>query len=240
MKKLSLLALLLLPAYSEATAQGSPASGTATPVRSIAEFRTIDVTDGIQLYIQDGRETSVRVEASPALREQVRTVVEGAVLRVYLTGNESGTGATVSSEVIKVYVTSTGLNSLKAAKGALVSFDHSPTRGGTLAVHLLSGARLAGDINVTLLDVQLGGNATARFTGAASNLHVRANERSHFQSPGLRAKRCQASAAGGSAVDVTVEQSLAAEAVGDAVITYSGSATLTKEYRAQGGKIRRI
>lgn len=241
MKK-QLLTILLLLVYAEGRAQASsPLTGTTAPAgTSIGEFQTLDVTDGIRLFIQDGREAGVRVEAPAALRQRVKTVVTGTMLSVYLDSPERGTGLTASPEVITVYVTSTGLNHLNAAKGAVVSFDHSPTRGSTLAVRLLSGASLAGEVDVTLLDIQLGGGATARVSGAARNLHVRAGERSSFQGPGLRAKRCRAYAAGASAVDLTVEESLDAEAVGDADITYRGPATLTRDVRTQGGRIRRL
>lgn len=228
-----LLALLLLLTGAPARAQGPPPPPAAPQVRAVAGFRALDVTDGIQLFVRDGRQDGVQVEAPAPLRDRLKTVVEGSVLKVSF----DALGPAAPAGVLKVYVTTTGLNALQAAKGAAVTFEHSPTRGGTLAVRLLSGARLTGDVQVTLLDVQLRGGATAQVTGVASHLHVRAVEGSAFQGPDLHARQCRAFAANASTARFAVEQSLEAEAQTDAVITYSGPAVLAKDVRGPGGKI---
>ena len=231
-------------ASTKGNAQGSHEQPAArAQERSVAGFNAIDVTDGIRLYVRDGQAAHVRVDAStPGLREIIKTVVEGNVLKVYFdsSGDPTWKGLVNSREEFKVYVSTHELQALTAAKGAAVMLESAPAGSDALAVSLLSGATLAGTVQVKQLDIKLRGGSTARVTGAAATINVRATEGSGFRSPRLKAEQCTAFASSASAVQLSVAKLLAAESVNEAVITYSGHAALTKERREQGGKILHI
>lgn len=246
MKKLFLLALLALAVAPEVQAQEAPKHGIArTQTRGLSRFTAIEVTDGIQLTVREGKAAEAVVEASSGqLREMIKTVVEGTVLKVYFDSSADPTwkGLVNSREEFKVSVTTRELYALTASKGAEVTVNNVPAnpRGDRFAAQLRSGARLAGTIRVQALDVQLRGGAFVRVAGSAATLNVRVTEGSRFQSPHLKADYCTAFAASASTARFSVKKSLDASAVNEATITYSGGGELTQSKKEQGGKIVRI
>ncbi|MFD1470048.1 GIN domain-containing protein [Hymenobacter caeli] len=242
MTKLFFLAAAALLAGPNGRAQNALAAARVQE-RSVATFDAIDVTDGIQVYVRDGQIARLQVDASTqGLRDKIKTVVAGNVLKVYFdaSGDPAWHGLVGSREEFKVYVSTHELQALTAAKGAAVTLESFPAGAGTLAVRLLSGARLAGSVRVNTLDIKLRGGATASVTGTAAVVNVRATEGSGFRSPGFKAGQCTAFAASASAVRLAVAGSLDAESVNEAVIEYSGPAALTREHREQNGRILHI
>ncbi|RYY15589.1 MAG: DUF2807 domain-containing protein [Cytophagaceae bacterium] len=245
MRILPLLACLLLgaPAASRAPRRAAPAAPPET--RALPAFTAIDVTDGIQLVVQPGPSPAAVVEASTAqFRRLTKTVVEGGVLKVFFDYQHEPNwqGLVRSREVFKVVVTTSELRALQAADGAAVTLakdlNFKPTNA--LAVRLRAGARLAGAVRVQQLDVQLRGGSSARLTGTAATLALRVTEGSDFRSPRLQAEQCTAFASSAGTARFAVRKTLAASAVNEATITYSGPARLTQERHEQGGQILRF
>jgi hypothetical protein len=241
MKNLLLLALLSLAAPATSWAQSVPTTRTET--RTLPAFTAIDVTSGIQLEVHSGPTSEAVVDASTAqFRRMTKTVVEGAVLKVYFDYQHEPNwqGLVHSREVFKVVVTMPELRTLTAADGADVTLASGLTYGptNTLAVQLRSGATLGGAVQVQALDIQLRGGATARLTGAATDVQLRVTGGSDFQSPQLHASQCTAFASSASTARLAVDNTLDATAINEATITYSGPAQLTQDHREQGGKIR--
>ena len=238
-----LLALLSLavPAPSWARRGPGPAAGR-TETRILPAFTSIEVTSGIELVVQPGPSPAAVVDASTAqFRRMIKTVVEGSVLKVYFDYQHEPNwqGLVHSREVFKVIVTTTELRALTATNGAVVTLANGLTHGasGVLAVQLRAGASLAGAVRAQQLDVQLREGATARLTGTAATLHVRATGGSDFHSPRLQADQCTAFASSASTVQIGVRKTLDASAVNEATITYNGPAQLTQERHEQGGQI---
>lgn len=240
MKNFLLLALLSLGAPAHSWAQNASAGRTET--RTLPAFTAIEVASGIQLVVQAGPASAAVVDASTAqFRRMTKTVVEGAVLKVYFDYQHEPNwqGLVHSREVFKVVVTMPELRTLAAADGADVTLANGLTYGppNALAVQLRSGATLGGAVQVQTLDIQLREGAVAHLSGAAPTLRVRAIGGSKFRSPNLHADQCTAYASSGSMAQFAASKTLNASAVNEATIKYSGSAQLTQEHREQGGKI---
>lgn len=243
MKFLLLFSLLSLAAPAANWAQrGLAPAASRTETRTLPAFTAIDVASGIELVVQPGPSPVAVVDASTAqFRRMTKTVVEGGVLKVYFDYQHEPNwqGLVNSREVFRVVVTTAELRALTATNGAVVTLANGLTHGaaGALAVQLRAGASLAGAAQVQQLDVQLRDGSTARLTGRAATLQVRATGGSDFNSPRLRADQCTAFASSASTVRVGVRKTLNASAVNEATITYSGSARLTQERHEQGGQI---
>ena len=244
MKK-HLIFILLLPLTSSAVnaQQLTPASAATSSNESLSAFHAINVTDGIQLYLQSGKEPGIRVDASSQnLRQKIKTVVENQVLRVYFDASEDPTwkGLVNSKEEFKVYVTASEINSLLASKGASITLENPLANGNRLSVGLSSGGRLEGNVQVEALTISLRGGSEASITGAAAKVDLQVREGSEFLSPKLNAQECVAFASSDSHVRLDVSKSLEAVSINEAVIKYSGEAVLRKERQEQGGKVTHI
>lgn len=246
MKILLLLALLTLAAPAAGWAQRSTAATPSrTETRTLPSFNAIDVTNGIELVVRPGQSCDAVVDASTAqFRRMTKTVVEGAVLKVYFDYQHEPNwqGLVHSREVFKVVVTTRELRGLTAANGATVTLVSGLACGapGALTVQLRAGASLAGAVRVQQLVMRLRGGSSARLAGTAATLQLRVTEGSDFRSPRLQADQCTAFAASASTARFAVRKTLDASAVNEATITYSGPAQLTREHHEQGGQILRF
>jgi hypothetical protein len=240
MKFLLLFSLLSLAVPAANWAQrGLAPAASRTETRTLPTFTAIDVASGIDLVVQPGPSLTAVVDASTAqFRRMTKTVVEGGVLKVYFDYQHEPNwqGLVHSREVFKVVVTTAELRALTAADGAAVTLVRG-LNPSALTVQLRAGANLTGAVRAQQLDVQLRDGSTARLTGTATTLQVRATGGSNFHSPRLQADQCTASASSASTVQVSVRNALNASAVNEATITYSGPAQLTQERHEQGGQI---
>ena len=243
MRTLFLLALLFVFAPTTGWAQRNVAAATTrTETRTLPDFTAIDVTDGIQLVVRPGPSAGAVIDASTAqFRRMLKTVVEGAVLRVYFDYQHepNWAGLVNSREVFKVVVTTRELRALTANNGAAVTLFSGLQYGapGALTVQLRAGASLTGAVQVPQLTLHLRGGSSARLTGKVAALQLRVTEGSDLRSPRLQADQCTAYAASASTARFSVYKTLDASAVNEATITYSGPAQLTRERHEQGGQI---
>ena len=243
MKTLLLFALLALAAPATGWAQRGPApAATRLETRALPAFTALEVTDGIELVVRPGQSSEAVVDASTAqFRRMTKTVVEGAVLKVYFDYRHEPNwpGLVNSHEVFKVTVTTAELRTLTAADGAAVTLASDLSYGApaALTVQLRSGASLAGAVRVQQLTMQLRGGSSARLTGTAATLQLRVTEGSDFRSPRLQADQCTAFASSASTARFIVRKTLDASAVNEATITYGGPAQLTQQRHEQGGQI---
>lgn len=242
MKKIFLLALTGLLTLPGAYAQTPAAASATTETRRLAGFTAIDVTSGIQLTVQVGEPAGVRVEASTAqFRRMTKTVVTDGVLKVFFDyANEPNwKGLVNSKEEFKVYVTMpTAPQRLLGANGAVINLQN--ISANKLTINLASGAGVVGAVQAQDLALVLQSGANAHLTGTAATLNAQVTGGSTFDSPKLLAAQCTALAKSGSTVRLGVSQSLAATAINEARITYSGAGVLVQQVREQGGTIRHI
>ena len=223
-----LLIILLLGGPAFVRAQGNVPAGRSE-TRALPGFTAIDVTSGIELVVRPGPVAGAVVDASTAqFRRMLKTVVEGATLKVYFDyQHEPGWHGLVNSrEVFKVTVTTPELRALAATNGAAVILAGGLRYGpaAALTVQLRAGASLAGAVQAQQLDLRLRGGSAAHLTGSAATLQLRVTEGSEFRSPQLRVDHCTAFAASASTARFAVRKTLDASAVNEAIITYSGPA----------------
>jgi hypothetical protein len=232
MKNLTTLALLWLLALVPALAQTTP------EVRSVAAFRAVEVSNGIELHLVAGQPQ--RVEASADTPEQLarlKTEVRDGVLKISFDRqlNEAW-GKKNFVRNLRVNVTAAPLTDLKASSGAKVDVA-GPYATDNLQINLSSGATLKADFTATALKARVSSGGVATVTGKIQRLDVQASSGGVFKGGALQATACDASASSGGNVDVAVQETLTAEASSGGDVRYSGSPKLTK-YTSSGGSVK--
>ena len=237
MKYLVAAALLGAPAW--AAAQAPAPAPTDGPVRTLAKFRAIRVSNGIALTLTAG--TQQRVEVSAATdefrRHLITKVEDGTLLLAYddLLERDDRKLARIDHK-LAVAVTANFITGLTAGSGAAIT-SQGNFAAPDCVLDFSSGATLtATDLSPNVLVVRETGGASLTLTGRAPRLDVRAGGGATFDGQRLLSARCQVEASGGSAVRVLVSEDLLAEASGGANIRYYGQPALTKT-ETSGGSV---
>ena len=216
-----LLSFFLLPAVH---AQGVRGNGdVTTETRNVSSFNAIVVTGSVDVYLSQGEEEKVSVEADENLLEIIRTEVEGSTLHIYEKKNIR------KAEARKVYITFREINSL-IAKGATDIYGRTPLRSKTLELGISGASDVTLEIYTDELICRVDGAADAYLSGEAKAMIARVSGSSDLEAANLISQTCQVEASGASDAQVHATESLDAKASGSSDIEYRGNPkTLRKE-----------
>jgi hypothetical protein len=193
-------------------------------------FNSIRITGGIDLYLSQFDTESLAVSAtSEKFRENIKTVIENNILKIYYDGGNSWVSG---DKKLKVYVSFKNLEKLEATGGCDVQV------AGTISVPSLSldmtgASDFKGAVKVENLSIQLTGASDARISGTATNLSVQSTGASDVKGYDLVTDVCTAKATGASDINITVNKELSAHASGASDIFYKGTAVV-KDKHASG------
>lgn len=184
--------------------------------RNVRSFNGISASSGVDVYLFQGNENKVVVEADENLQECIIVRIEGSTLKCYIDCNVR------RSTRMKVYVNFTELNSITASSG-------SDVYGETLLItdQLWINTSSASDVKVETI----AGNITAKASsgsdikikGKAGNFTAEASSGSDIKAKELYANTCKLKASSGSDITVTVSDYIDAKAGSGSDIVYYGN-----------------
>lgn len=184
--------------------------------RTVNSFSGVSASSGVDVYLFQGDENKVVVEADENLQDCIIVRIEGSTLKCYIDCNVR------RSTKMNVYVNFTELNSISASSG-------SDVYGETLLVtdQLWINASSAADVKIETI----AGNITAKASsgsdivlkGKAGNFTAEASSGSDIKAKALNANSCKLNASSGSDINVTVSDYIDAKASSGSDIVYYGN-----------------
>ena len=122
MQKL-MFTLIAMSFFLLAKAQETKIEDPNAETRTVKPFRSIKVTDGIDLYLTQSNEDKVVVSASrDEYRSRLKTEVEDGQLKIYY-DRESFSDWTSTGKKLKVYISFKTLDKLTAHDGSSVTVE---------------------------------------------------------------------------------------------------------------------
>jgi hypothetical protein len=190
-------------------------SGVAkSETREVGDFSEIEVGNAVQLDATVGPPNSLVVTWDDNLLPQLKTVVVGKRLKIYVDGSCS------TNLGMQVKATSPALTALVASGAATTTV--SGMRGSKFELDL-SGAshcELSGDSD--LLDATLSGASRGTIAGEARQLTAECSGASQLDARDLTVEKATVELSGASTGRVTVAKELVAEASGASTLHYGG------------------
>ena len=233
MKKiyLSFFALaFLISAYSQQTETIRDANAQE---RKATGFHAIQIEDGIDLYLSEGKEESLAISASKEFQPKVISVVENGVLRIYFDGDRL---IGWRNRNLKAYVSFKQLDKISASGGADVIVKGSIS-SKTLTMKLSGGSDFIGKVTVEDLDIHQSGGSDVRISGTAGNVKINASGGSDFKGYDLSSAITDLQASGGSDAEITVSKELSIEASGGSDVHYKGDAVIKRSSSSGGSGV---
>ncbi len=223
-----MMALLI---YAVSNAQKIIVNDPNAAVRLLYEsFHAIKISGGIALYLSQYETESIAVSASEdKYKNDIKTVVENGVLRIYYEGNNWAIG---KNKKMKVYVSFKNLDRLQASGACDVHVAGNITVPD-LSVSMSGASDFKGAVDVTNLSLDLSGASDAKISGTAASIKIESSGASDVKGYELTTENCTIRASGASDVNITVNKEMTVTASGASDVFYKGNCII-KEIHSSG------
>ena len=232
MKNVSLIigALLICFLFSGATAQRN-----ATTTRQASGFNAVTISGGIDLYITQGNSFSVKVEAAEDLQEKIFTEVHNGTLEIYFKSKDIFNWS-LRSRNMKARVTMPDLTRINASGGSDV-YSQNVWKVNELNITASGGSDIKFELTGGKLGCKASGGSDMTLRGKISVFMINATGGSDVNAKDLQAVKVNATASGGSDINVNVMTELIAAANGGSDIYYKGNPTKVTKDNSGGSDI---
>ena len=204
-----------------------------TQERTITEsFSTIKATEGLDVYLTQGNNTSITVEADENLHELILTEVENGVLKIHTKENIGY----ASSK--KVKVSFKDISSIISTSGSDV-FSTNTITAERLNLKSTSGSDMKLDVNTSVLECKSTSGSDLRLSGKTGKLIAEATSGSDIKAADLMAESSQVKATSGADITVNTSKELTAKATSGGDIKYYGNPEKVDKTDGVSGSIRK-
>ncbi|WP_372774840.1 head GIN domain-containing protein [Mangrovibacterium sp.] len=214
---------------------GSLAESQNQQKRIVSSFSQISVSGGIDLYLTQGAQEQVMVEADDDLIDKIITKVEGETLHIYIEKHTGWVWDWFQSR--KVYVTFDDLTRLEASAGADVAANGA-VNAETIRISASSGSDVAFErLFAQSVQLSTSSGADAKIAGETRNLSADASSGSDLDCGDLIAQFVRAATSSGADVVVYAIESLTANASSGGDVLYKGNPKLKDIDESSGGEV---
>ena len=204
-----------------------------TEDRPVTEnFNDIQASAGIEVYLTQGSENRISVEADENLLPYIVTDIKNEVLKISISENIR------NSKSMKVHVTFIDVKSIKASSGSEIS-SNSVIKSKQLSVISSSGAEI--DLEIFSQDVtaEASSGADIKIIGKASTLTAKASSGSEVNAKELLTINCRAQASSGADISINTRDNLDTNVSSGASINYYGNPNSVNSNKSSSGSVNR-
>lgn len=205
-----------------------------TQERNVSEnFTEVRGSAGLEVYLTQGNENKIVVEADENLLQYITTDIESGKLHVTTSSNIG------RSKAKKVYVTFKKLNNIEASSGADV-IASSVIKSRNLSLRSSSGADLKLEIFSEDLDIKSSSGSEVEVSGKASSLNADASSGSEIDAEKLLVVNCNAEASSGAEVTINVKDRLETNVSSGGNIKYYGNPVSVNSNKSHSGSVKKM
>ncbi|MGF7138378.1 head GIN domain-containing protein [Roseimarinus sediminis] len=232
---LSLAMVMILAFAGNANAWSKKVKGNGNVVketREVGSFTTIKASAGVNVFLFQGDEEKVVVEADENLQECVVVRTRGDVLTCYIDCS------ILYSKKLNVYVNFKTLKRVDASSGADV-YGETLIRAETLNLHSSSGADIKLEIDADEVECSSDSGADIVLKGKADRFDGNASSGADIKASDLEVDRCKASASSAGDISIRVHDEINANASSGGDVTYYGNPDREYISESSGGDVRK-
>ena len=204
-----------------------------TETREVGDFTGVRGSAGMDVFLTQGSENKVVIEADENLMDNIEAYVENGVLKIT---TKKSIGRSKSQ---KAHVTYVALESIEASSGADV-IGNSVIKSETLSLESSSGA----DLEVEILSKEVYASSSSgsdlKISGKATRLIANASSGSDIKARELEVISCKASASSGADIAVNVKEQMEGKASSGGDIKYYGNPSDVSVKDGTSGNVRKM
>ncbi|MDX9725018.1 MAG: head GIN domain-containing protein [Bacteroidales bacterium] len=237
MKNLKITLALLLVFGITFCAEGQirrTVSGNNNVVRKDREagnFTGLRVSSGIDVYLKQGGNETISVEADENLHEYIITEIRDGVLHVYSEVNIR------DAEMKRVYVTMNDIRSLKTSSAGDI-IGETPVKSDNLELSATSAGDIKLEVFARLIEADISSSGDVTLTGEADELDASLSSAGDLNAFGLEVREADVSASSAGDASINVSERLKARASSAGDINYRGNPKYLDAHSSSAGSIR--
>jgi hypothetical protein len=194
--------------------------------RTVSGFQNISVEGTGDIYLTQGEEESLTIEAEDNLIPRITTEVRGSVLHIGFKRN-AFLGTIFPSKPIKFYITVKDLTNLEINGAGRVNMPGLQTDSLQLTVNGAAQIDFA-TLNANSLKINIAGGGDCAISGEAASVDVRVDGAGSVNLQDLQSKQAAVTINGAAGVKVWATDVLKAEINGAGTVSYYGSPQVTQ------------
>ncbi|RPE09069.1 DUF2807 domain-containing protein [Chitinophaga lutea] len=199
-----------------------------------AEVDEISTSGKFKVYVTQGNNPSIEVEADENLLPYIETVIEGDELRLH---PKRGFNIKPSNDII-VRVTVRQLESL-AGSGTTGFYSQGSIKGEKLEIALSGKGDAEMDLQYKKLEVAISGTGKAKLAGRADNTEFAISGSGDIDAPEMKSEEMEVSISGSGSAFVNASKKLDVAVSGSGNVKYKGSARVNQMISGKG-KIEQV
>lgn len=203
-----------------------------TETRKVGSFSGIKVTEGIDVFLQQGEQEQVKIEVDGTDPANIITEISGSYLKVHM---KDGRYRSVDA---KVYVTYTRLDKLSASSAGNIYSD-DPLRANTLEISAGSAGSVEVTIDAGTVSVSASSAGDVELKGRAHSISLEASSAGEIEAYDLKAANVEAEASSAGSIKISVKESLKARASSGGSIRYRGNPERSDTNSSSGGSVKK-
>lgn len=193
-------------------------------------FITIAASKGLDVYLTQGNNESLTIEADENLHELIITEIKDGVLKIHTKENIGY----ASSK--KVHVTFKDISNIIATSGSDV-YSTNTINAENLGLTTTSGSDMTLDLNTSLLNCKSTSGSDLRLSGKTGKLIAIATSGSDIKAADLKAESSEITATSGADVIVNTSKELTATATSGGGVKYYGNPKRVSKNNSSSGSI---
>lgn len=227
---LILLVTVTCQAQNRKTVYGD--NNVVTKERKAGSFSGIRVSTGIDVYLKQDDNQSIKVEADENLHEYILTEIEGDVLVVYTEVNIR------DAEAKKVYVTMKEVKSVKASSAGDV-IGQSPVKTDDIEIDASSAGDIKLEVYAKEIEVDISSSGDVTLKGESDVLEADLSSAGNLNATGLRVREAEVNVSSAGDADINVYEKLQARASSAGDVHYSGNPKYVDAHSSSAGSIHK-
>lgn len=209
---------------------GTGVRGNGTVIResrSITEdFTVISAAEGMDVFVTQGENTDIVVEADENIQELIGTDIRNGELHIHAIEN-------IGRATRKIYVTVPEVTGLHASSGADLVI-RGVLEVDRIRVDASSGADIHAELSADEVSASCSSGADIHLSGRTNLLYATASSGSDIKARDLEATVCEANVSSGADIEVFVSKSLKAHSSSGGDIRYGGEPRVELNNSASG------
>jgi hypothetical protein len=190
------------------------------------EFTEVSASEGLDVYVTQGDDFSIEVEADENIIDLIGTDIKNGKLRIHAIEN-------IGRATKRIHVSLPSVTGLYASSGADL-FTQNVIRANKISLDASSGAGIKVALVADEVDADTSSGADIRIEGEAMVFHADASSGSDIKAKDFTVRTCHADASSGADISVNVSETLIADASSGADISYIGNPDVQKKKSYSG------
>ncbi|MBO0933241.1 head GIN domain-containing protein [Fibrella aquatilis] len=208
---------------------------TVTLTPSVANVSTLNVRNGVDVFLTQGTTESLRIDARGFDEDEIVVEMSNGTLKLAV-DRKGIWGGMGRNNYIKAYLTVKNLSAINVSSGADVHGQTDFT-ADQLAINVSSGADLTMNVKARDMTVSVSSGADATLSGSTERLVAKSSGGADLHAQKLIADVCQVQASGGADAKVYGRKEFRLQASGGGDIDFSGPGQVVSRQTSGGGDI---